>query len=69
MIHICPSKEFFDRLKEIPKSFVLTEVQDKPSCPLCLLAVKQIYEVIKDNRTQVLVCYLSHICNNYDIYS
>lgn len=65
MIHICPSKEFFDRLKEIPKSFVLTEVQDKPSCPLCLLAVKQIYEVIKDNRTQANIeTELDKLCSH-----
>lgn len=65
MIRICPSEAFFDILKEIPKSYVLTEIQDKPSCPLCLLAVRQIYEVIKDNRTQANIeAELDKLCNH-----
>lgn len=56
MIHICPSEAFFDTLEKTPKSFTIQEVQDKPGCPFCLLAVTQIYNVIKNNKTEVLVC-------------
>lgn len=59
MIHICPSEAFFDKLEKIPKSFIIQEVQDKPGCPLCLLAVTQIYNAVKNNKTEVLVCHLS----------
>ncbi|KMQ91333.1 proactivator polypeptide, partial [Lasius niger] len=68
MIHICQSKAFFDTLEKIPKSFVLTEIQeiqDKPSCPLCLLAVKQIYDVVKDNKTEASIeAELDKLCDH-----
>lgn len=55
MIHVCPSKELMQFFKQIPKGYTREEVQDKPSCPFCLLAVTQIYEVIKNNKTQVTI--------------
>lgn len=55
MIHVCPSKELLQMWAQIPKGFMREEVEDKPSCPLCLLAVNQIYELIKENKTEVLV--------------
>ena len=55
MIHVCPSQELMDLFKKIPSEMVVrTEVEDKPSCPLCLLAVTQIYNVIKNNKTEVM---------------
>jgi len=54
MIHICPSEELLNLWEKIPKHFTITSEQDKPSCPFCLLAVTQIYNVIKDNKTEVL---------------
>lgn len=61
MIRICPSEEMLNMWKKIPKSFIITsKIQDKPSCPLCLLAVTQIYNVIKNNKTEVLVYCLPH---------
>lgn len=59
MIHICPSEALLDMLKKVPKDFTITKVQDKPGCPFCLLAVTQIYNVIKDNKTEVVICHLS----------
>lgn len=60
MIRICPSEALLDLLEKIPEQFIVKNkrVQDKPSCPLCLLAVTQIYNVIKDNKTEVLICYM-----------
>jgi len=52
MIHVCPSKE----LLQIWKTYsIKDELKDKPTCPLCLLAVTQIYNVIKNNKTEVRV--------------
>lgn len=59
MIRICPSETLLDMLKKVPKDFTITKEQDKPGCPLCLLAVTQIYNVIKDNKTEVVVHRLS----------
>lgn len=66
MVHVCPSKELINMLHKVPKNFMLEEVQDKPSCPFCLLAVTQIYNVIKDDKTEVIKLsrYISHIYNN-----
>ncbi|XP_070151642.1 prosaposin [Polyergus mexicanus] len=65
MIHICPSEAFFDKLEQIPKSFIIQEIQDKPGCPLCLLAVTQIYNVVKDNKTEANIeAELDKLCNH-----
>lgn len=65
MIHICPSEAFFDTLEKIPKSFTIQEVQDKPGCPFCLLAVTQIYNVIKNNKTEANIeIELDKLCNH-----
>ncbi|EFN88386.1 prosaposin [Harpegnathos saltator] len=55
MIHICPSKELLQMWEQIPRRFVHEEVQDKPNCPLCLLAVTQIYDIIKNNKTEATI--------------
>ncbi|XP_072743485.1 uncharacterized protein Sap-r [Anoplolepis gracilipes] len=67
MIHVCPSEAYSELLEKIPKSFLLQEeqVQDKPGCPLCLLAVTQIYNVIKDNKTEANIeAELDKLCNH-----
>jgi len=61
VLHTYPSKVFLNKWKEASKFIIKKE--GKLSCPLCLLAVKQIYNVIKDNKTEVLICFLS--CNDY----
>lgn len=58
MIHVCPSNELLNMFEQIPKEMKLESVaeehvEDKPSCPLCLLAVSQIYNAIKTNKTEV----------------
>lgn len=54
MMHVCPSAEFLSAWEQIPKAMMIkSEVEDKPSCPLCLLAVGQLYNVIKDDKTEV----------------
>lgn len=55
-MHVCPSQALLDAWKNIPKKFTIEEEQDKPSCPLCLLAVAQIYGAIKNNKTEVFIC-------------
>lgn len=53
VMHVCPSDAAMEAWKTIPKDMTLTtEVQEKPSCPLCLLAVSQLYNTIKDNKTE-----------------
>lgn len=56
MIHVCPSEALLEVLKKVPKGFTIEKVQDKPNCPLCLFAVTQVYNVIKNNKTEVLSC-------------
>ncbi|XP_067214936.1 prosaposin [Linepithema humile] len=66
MIHACPSEAFLDMLKKIPKGFTIEEeVQDKPNCPLCLFAVTQVYDVIKNNKTEANIeAELDKLCNH-----
>lgn len=53
MMHVCPSQAALEAWEAVPKELILrSDVQDKPSCPLCLLAVTQLYNVIKDNKTE-----------------
>ncbi|KAI4489481.1 hypothetical protein M0802_011093 [Mischocyttarus mexicanus] len=51
MIHVCPSEELIEIWNKAPKGYII-ETGDKPSCPLCLFAVSQLYNVIKDNKTE-----------------
>lgn len=66
MIHVCPTKEMKEILAKIPPEMMMkSEVEDKPSCPLCLLAVTQIYNVIKSNKTEENIEYeLDRLCNH-----
>lgn len=65
MIHICPSEALLNIWEKIPKKFIIKNEQDKPSCPLCLLAVSQIYNVIKDNKTQANIeAELDKLCSH-----
>lgn len=53
MIYVCPSKQFIEAWEKIPKELMMkSAVEDKPSCPLCLLAITQLYNIIKDNKTE-----------------
>ncbi|XP_043672943.1 prosaposin [Vespula pensylvanica] len=54
MIHVCPSEELIEVWNKAPKGYII-ETHDKPSCPLCLLALTQIYDAIKDNKTEVKI--------------
>ncbi|XP_011161385.1 prosaposin isoform X1 [Solenopsis invicta] len=65
MIRICPSEALLNMWQKIPKEFILTKVEDKPSCPLCLLAVTQVYDVIKNNKTEASIeAELDKLCNH-----
>lgn len=66
MMHVCPSEAALEAWEAIPEEMTLkAEVQDKPSCPLCLLAVSQLYNVIKDNKTEEnIVKELDRLCNH-----
>ncbi|XP_011300553.1 proactivator polypeptide [Fopius arisanus] len=53
MLHICPSQAAMEAWEAIPEEMTLrSNVEEKPSCPLCLLALSQLYNVIKDNKTE-----------------
>lgn len=54
MMHVCPSEEMMTAFQSLDKEWMIqSEVEDKPSCPLCLFAVSQVYNVIKNNKTEV----------------
>lgn len=54
MLHLCPSEELIDAWQSIPtEMMIVDDVEEKPSCALCLLAVTQLYSVVKDNKTEV----------------
>lgn len=56
MLHMCPTEELMELWRNVPEDYMLVEeVESKPSCPLCLLAVTQIYNVIKDNKTEASI--------------
>ncbi|XP_043511576.1 prosaposin [Frieseomelitta varia] len=52
MLHLCPNEKLMELWQSIPTKYMLEEKKDKPTCPLCLLAMSQIYEAIKNNRTE-----------------
>lgn len=53
MLHLCPSEELLAIWDAARKQDMLEEhAEEKPSCPLCLLAVTQIYDAIKNNKTE-----------------
>ncbi|RLU22887.1 hypothetical protein DMN91_005165 [Ooceraea biroi] len=61
MIHVCPSEDLLRLWKTYS---VQDESKDKPSCPLCLLAVAQIYNVIRNNNTEANIeNELAKLCN------
>ncbi|XP_046741352.1 prosaposin isoform X2 [Diprion similis] len=55
-LHLCPTEELINAWDSIPKDMVIvSEVEDKPSCPLCLLAITQLYKVVQNNRTEASI--------------
>ncbi|XP_043267105.1 prosaposin [Venturia canescens] len=53
MIYVCPSNEFMEAWEKIPKDLMIkSEVEEKQSCPLCLLAVTQLEEMVKNEKTE-----------------
>lgn len=58
MLHLCPDEKLMELWQSVPTKYMLQEEKDKPTCPLCLLAMSQIYEAIKNNRTEVANKYL-----------
>ncbi|KYN05638.1 PREDICTED: prosaposin [Cyphomyrmex costatus] len=65
VLRICPSEALSDMLKKVPKEFTITTEKDKPGCPFCMLAVSQIYNAIKDNKTEASIeAELDKLCNH-----
>ncbi|XP_012523993.1 prosaposin [Monomorium pharaonis] len=65
MIRICPSEALLKMWEKIPKQYTITTVEDKPSCPFCLLAITQVYDVIKNNKTEANIeAELDKLCNH-----
>lgn len=65
-IHLCPSPELTQVWEQAAKYGALEEAHDqKPSCPLCLLAVTQVYNAIKDNKTEANIkAQLNKLCKH-----
>ncbi|XP_018318384.1 prosaposin-like [Mycetomoellerius zeteki] len=62
MIRICPSDVLVNMWEEIPKNFISTK--NEPNCPFCLLAVSQIYNVVRSNKTEASIeVELNKLCN------
>ena len=56
-----------DLLDFVPKEYALeAEVQDKPTCPLCLLAVQEIYDAVRNNKTEVNFKNLYNWIENFE---
>lgn len=66
MIHLCPSEQLLEAWQQIPKEHVIeTKVEDKPNCPLCLFGVTQLYNAIKDNKTEAsLEAAMEKLCTH-----
>ncbi|KYN20748.1 Proactivator polypeptide, partial [Trachymyrmex cornetzi] len=63
MIRVCPSESLVNMWEDIPKNFISTE-KNKPNCPFCLLAVSEICNVIKSNKTETTIkIELDKLCN------
>lgn len=62
MIHICPSAQLLESWKETDheKERLEVKLEDKPNCPLCLFGVTQLYNAIKDNKTEVQLLTFVH---------
>ena len=52
MLHLCPTERLTQVFDSVPAKYMLENEKSKPGCPLCLLAVSQIYSVIKNNKTE-----------------
>ncbi|XP_043251001.1 uncharacterized protein LOC122396524 isoform X5 [Colletes gigas] len=52
MLRLCPTNELMQIWDSIPAKYMLEETKKKPGCPLCLLAITQIYNVIKNDKTE-----------------
>ncbi|XP_012259045.2 prosaposin [Athalia rosae] len=66
MLRLCPSEELMNAWKSIPKDLVIvSEIEEKPSCPLCLLAVTQLYSVVKNDKTEASIeAALDKLCDH-----
>lgn len=66
ILRLCPTKSFMKLWESIPAKYTLEEKKKStPSCPLCLLAVKQIYNVIKNNKTEAnIINELDKLCHH-----
>ncbi|XP_033329739.2 prosaposin isoform X1 [Megalopta genalis] len=66
MLRLCPSKSFMKLWESVPAKYTLEEkrVSNKPSCPLCLLAITKVYNEIKNNKTEAKIKEeLDKLCN------
>ncbi|KAJ8681335.1 hypothetical protein QAD02_017122 [Eretmocerus hayati] len=56
MVAVCPSDQLIEAWKKIPSEFKQkSDVKDKPSCPLCLMAITKLEELVKDNKTEASI--------------
>lgn len=65
-LHLCPSTDLMKMWELAAKKGALqVEEKDKPSCPLCLLAVTQVYNTIKNNKTEANIeAELDKLCSH-----
>ncbi|XP_076766761.1 prosaposin [Xylocopa sonorina] len=65
MLRLCPTEKLMAVWQSLPAKYMIEETQNKPSCPLCLLAMTQIYDVIKNNKTEANIeAQLDKLCTH-----
>lgn len=54
LVAVCPTDQQIKAWKQIPDEFTeKSSIQEKPNCPLCLFAVTKLYEIVKDQKSEV----------------
>lgn len=65
MLHLCPTERLMKFWESVPTKYMLEEQKNKPNCPLCLLAITEIYEVIRNNKTETNIEHaLRKLCSH-----
>lgn len=56
---MCPTNQQVEAWERIPSELVKkSSIKDKPNCPLCLFAVSKLYDLVKDDKTEVIVGFI-----------
>ncbi|XP_014208799.1 uncharacterized protein LOC106639616 [Copidosoma floridanum] len=65
MIHVCPSAQLLESYKKMESQNIANNYGEKPNCPLCLLGITQLENVIKNNKTkETIEGALKNLCTH-----